>query len=528
MTVTARSIAYDALKRIEADGAYANIVLNKMLDRSELGDMDRRFATELVYGTTRMRRACDAVIDRFITSPPDPATRTLLRLGAYQLEFAGVPPHAAVGETVALAPKRVRGFVNAVLRRASVTDMVWPSEFTRLSYPDWIGEMFVAELGADEATKALRTMNTAAKVTTRDDGYVQNESSQWVAAAVECQPGERVLDTCAAPGGKATAMAATGAIVTAADVRPGRVGLITENAHRLGLELETVVADAVEPPFEPGSFDAVVIDAPCSGLGALRRRADARWRRCRAGWAAATHSRRLGAAGAPWGPSRVQRVHDHGCRIDRPPGTRWFRDRRPSTGSRRVATVRARLARDAPRRRHRRHGADSVPSHGMSATDPDQAVLSAKVLTVSDGVFHGARDDTGGRGLAAHLAANGFELVDHRVTQDGAEHVAATLIDMSDGFAGLIVTTGGTGFAPRDQTPEGTRAVIERDAPGLAEAMRLISPFGRLSRGVTGIRGDTIICNTPGSPKGTIEQIDAIIDVLPHALRLLHSAPTDH
>jgi molybdenum cofactor synthesis domain-containing protein len=164
----------------------------------------------------------------------------------------------------------------------------------------------------------------------------------------------------------------------------------------------------------------------------------------------------------------------------------------------------------------------------MSATDHHQAALSAKVLTVSDGVFHGARDDTGGRGLAAHLAANGFEVVDHRVTQDGAEEVANTLIDMSDGYAGLIVTTGGTGFAPRDQTPEGTREVIERDAPGLAEAMRLISPFGRLSRGVAGIRGDTIICNTPGSPKGTIEQIDAIIDVLPHALGLLHSAPTDH
>ena len=130
-------------KRIEADGAYANLVLGAMLERSQLSDMDRRIATELVYGTTRMRRACDAVIDRFITKPPDPATRTLLRLGAYQLEFAGVPPHAAVGETVALAPKRVRGFVNAVLRRASVTDMVWPSEFARLSYPDWIGELFV-------------------------------------------------------------------------------------------------------------------------------------------------------------------------------------------------------------------------------------------------------------------------------------------------------------------------------------------------------------------------------------------------
>jgi molybdenum cofactor synthesis domain-containing protein len=158
----------------------------------------------------------------------------------------------------------------------------------------------------------------------------------------------------------------------------------------------------------------------------------------------------------------------------------------------------------------------------------DDSLLFAKVLTVSDGVFHGARDDTGGRGLVAHLAANGFEVVDHRISSDGADEVAAALLEMSDGFDGLIVTTGGTGFAPRDQTPEGTRAVIERDAPGLSEAMRLVSPFGRLSRGVAGIRGRAIICNTPGSPKGTIEQIDAVIDVLPHALRLLHADPTEH
>lgn len=157
-----------------------------------------------------------------------------------------------------------------------------------------------------------------------------------------------------------------------------------------------------------------------------------------------------------------------------------------------------------------------------------EAVLLAKVLTVSDGVFHGSRDDTGGRGLAAHLAANGFMVVDHRVTEDGAEAVATALTEMCHGFAGLVVTTGGTGFAPRDQTPEGTRSIIERDAPGLAEAMRLVSGHGRLSRGVAGIRGSVIICNTPGSPKGTIEQIDAVIDVLPHALRLLHAAPTEH
>ena len=158
----------------------------------------------------------------------------------------------------------------------------------------------------------------------------------------------------------------------------------------------------------------------------------------------------------------------------------------------------------------------------------DVTPLFAKVLTVSDGVFHGFRDDTGGRGLAAHLITNGYDVVDHRVVEDGVESVSAALRDMSDSFEGLIVTTGGTGFAPRDQTPEGTRAVIEREAPGLAEAMRLVSPHGRLSRGIAGIRGTTIICNTPGSPKGTIEQIDAVLDVLPPALRLLASEPTDH
>lgn len=152
----------------------------------------------------------------------------------------------------------------------------------------------------------------------------------------------------------------------------------------------------------------------------------------------------------------------------------------------------------------------------------------AKVLTVSDGVVHGTRDDASGRALVAQLTMAGFDVVEHRVTADGADAVAEVLRSMSDGFAGVIVSTGGTGFAPRDQTPEGTRLVIEREAPGLAEAMRLISPLGRLSRGVAGIRGSSIICNTPGSPKGCVEQLGAIVDVLPHALRLLHSQPTNH
>jgi 16S rRNA (cytosine967-C5)-methyltransferase len=275
---SARRVAFDALRRIEGDGAYANLVVGAMLARSGLNDADRRFVTDLVYGTTRMRRACDALVDRFVTTPPDDATRTLLRLGAYQLAFAGVPAHAAVSETVGLAPRRTRGFVNAVLRRVATTDMIWPSELARLSYPDWIGELLVDELGRDDAIGALERMNEPAHVTVRDDGYVQDASSQWVAAAVEARAGERVLDSCAAPGGKATALATAGAVVTATDVRPNRVSLVAANAERLGLPVECVVDDATAPAFAPASFDAVLIDAPCSGLGALRRRPDARWR----------------------------------------------------------------------------------------------------------------------------------------------------------------------------------------------------------------------------------------------------------
>lgn len=154
--------------------------------------------------------------------------------------------------------------------------------------------------------------------------------------------------------------------------------------------------------------------------------------------------------------------------------------------------------------------------------------VAAKVLTVSDGVVHGTRQDASGAALVEQLTTAGFEVVDHAVTADGTENVADVLRRMADGFAGLIVTTGGTGFAPRDQTPEGTRAVIEREAPGLAEAMRLVSPLGRLSRGIAGIRGQAIICNTPGSPKGCVEQLGAILDILPHALRLLADTPTPH
>ena len=154
--------------------------------------------------------------------------------------------------------------------------------------------------------------------------------------------------------------------------------------------------------------------------------------------------------------------------------------------------------------------------------------LAAKVLTVSDGVVHGTREDRSGAALVEQLTAAGYEVVDHRVVADGVDRVAGALSEMADGFTGLVVTTGGTGFAPRDLTPEGTRAVIEREAPGLAEAMRLVSPLGRLSRGIAGVRGTTLILNTPGSPAGCVEQLGAVLDILPHALRLLADAPTQH
>jgi molybdenum cofactor synthesis domain-containing protein len=160
--------------------------------------------------------------------------------------------------------------------------------------------------------------------------------------------------------------------------------------------------------------------------------------------------------------------------------------------------------------------------------DHEPAPLAAKVLTVSDGVVHGTREDASGAALVAQLTGAGFTVTAHQVCADGADVVADTLRTMADGFRGLIVTTGGTGFAPRDQTPEGTRSVIEREAPGLAEAMRLVSPLGRLSRGIAGVAGQTIICNTPGSPKGCVEQLGAILDIVPHALKLLADAPTSH
>ena len=155
--------------------------------------------------------------------------------------------------------------------------------------------------------------------------------------------------------------------------------------------------------------------------------------------------------------------------------------------------------------------------------------LRAKVLTVSDGVVAGSREDASGRALADRLAANGFEVVSRGVVSDGINEVANALTSMAEGFAGLIVTTGGTGFSPRDLTPEGTRRVLEREAPGLVLGMLAVNrDKGRLSRNAAGTIGRCIVLNTPGSPTGAVECLDGVLDILPHALRLLADEPTSH
>ena len=154
--------------------------------------------------------------------------------------------------------------------------------------------------------------------------------------------------------------------------------------------------------------------------------------------------------------------------------------------------------------------------------------LRAKVLTVSDGVVAGTRQDRSGAALADLLERHGFAVAERSICPDGAESVEAALRSLAQGFAGLVVTTGGTGFGPRDLTPEGTERVLERRAPGMAEAMRAASPLGRLSRGSAGTVGSCLVLNTPGSPGGAVECLEAVLDILPHTLGLLAGSSDPH
>lgn len=146
---------------------------------------------------------------------------------------------------------------------------------------------------------------------------------------------------------------------------------------------------------------------------------------------------------------------------------------------------------------------------------------AAKVLTVSESVAAGSREDRSGAALADLLAGSGFHVLERKTVPDGVEPVVSALAQMAEGFTGLLVTTGGTGFSPTDLTPEATLQVVDRQAPGLAEAMRAASPLGRLSRGVAGTLGRCLVLNLPGSPGGATESLGAVLDALPHALDLL-------
>jgi 16S rRNA (cytosine967-C5)-methyltransferase len=335
--VSTRLVALDALVRVE-DGAYAHVVVPAMLAQSNLEDRDRAFVTDLVYGTVRQQRRIDDLLGRVVKRPIhrlDPPVRAALRLGAYQL-LHDTPAHAAVGETVdavgARSP-RARGFVNANLRALTRVPRPWPepaSEAVALSYPDWLIDRLTDDLGADDARAALAAMNEPAAVTLRPDprqvtasaladelrgvgaevetgrlvpdallvrgvgdpGRVpavrdgratpQDQGSQAVVTVLAPTPGERIADLAAAPGGKATAIAervGSNGVVVALDVDAGRVRMIDGARHRIGLpHLFPVVGDGRAPPLAAASFDRVLLDAPCSGLGVLRRRADARWR----------------------------------------------------------------------------------------------------------------------------------------------------------------------------------------------------------------------------------------------------------
>ena len=268
---------------------------------------------QLAYGTVQRVRPLDHAIETLGRRPLrklDPPVRAALRLGAYQLAYTDVPVHAAADETVELVRaaglERAVAFANAVLRRLSegidgvlarLHEETPAAAALKHSYPDWIAQAWWRELGPEGARALMRRQNEPAETAVRtpdgpkvvdripsewlESGYAwpQSRGSQLAGAAVGARPGERVLDLCAAPGGKATQLAAAGAEVVAVEKHPGRARELEENAERLGATGLTVLrADALDLPPGLGEFDRALVDAPCSGLGVLNSRPDLRWR----------------------------------------------------------------------------------------------------------------------------------------------------------------------------------------------------------------------------------------------------------
>lgn len=314
------------------EGAYSNLLMPTQLDRAGLDRRDGALATELGYGTLRRLIPIDHALGRLVERPlrraPAPA-RAALRLGAYQLMFTRVPAHAAVAETVELLPSDQRGFVNAVLRRLASDEPESPkgdgdeAVSIRTGLVPWaVGELrrlLGAEAEAAAAALAapvplgLRTNPCATsreelETAFRDKGYepepgrihagclrvrgavpaelpgfaegwfaVQDEASAYVVDVLDPRPGDRVLDACAGPGGKATDIACRAGAAFASDLTERRVALVRRSAQRLGVEARLLVQDAATPALKEG-FDRVLVDAPCSGIGAARRRPELLWR----------------------------------------------------------------------------------------------------------------------------------------------------------------------------------------------------------------------------------------------------------
>ncbi len=278
--VEAREIAIQCLYRIDETNGFANIILPNLLEGRSLDQRDKNLITEIVYGTTRMRRSLDWVIDRYLSVPPPTKLRSSLRAGAYQILYMRVPSHAAVSATVSASSKKNKSIVNAILRRISEEARInWPNEGTRLSYPEWIIELLNKDLGKKNAFEMLEKMNDAPSVSVRDDGYRQDLASQWITDIIGVSKQDLLLDMCSAPGGKATALAKQARKVVACDINESRHKLMHENKTNLSLEnLTQVVSDGRSAPFSSHVFDHILVDAPCSGLGVLHRRADSRWR----------------------------------------------------------------------------------------------------------------------------------------------------------------------------------------------------------------------------------------------------------
>jgi 16S rRNA (cytosine967-C5)-methyltransferase len=300
------------VRRVFEEDAYADRAFRALADG--LDARDRAFAMQLAYGTVQRVRPLDHAIETLGRRPVrklDPPVRAALRLGAYQLAYAGsVPRHAAVNESVELVRsaglERAVAFTNAVMRRlaegieplfAGLGEGTPAAAALKHSYPDWVAEAWWSEWGAEDALALMRVQNEPPELAVRtpegprvvdeippewiEEGRVwpQSRGSQLAGRAVGARPGERILDLCAAPGGKATQLAEVAAEVVAVEKHPGRARELEENAARLGARNVTVIAaDALELPGELSGFDRVLLDAPCSGLGVLNSRPDLRWR----------------------------------------------------------------------------------------------------------------------------------------------------------------------------------------------------------------------------------------------------------